>query len=142
MLASKPMSGLLLVATMGRGGARGVRGAGIAGPPSMRAPPVGVEAGVEADVGAVVGGDDGAGAVTQVDGIGAGFVAGLGGVWLYPDPLEAVLRVGCGAPAGDAPRFVAVAHRRILLAAGRLATGLSAPGGPSAAKRRRAMGCS
>jgi hypothetical protein len=106
----------------------------------MRASPVRVDAGVEADVGAVVRGDDGAGVVAQVDGLGAGFVAGFGGVWLYPDLLEAVLRVGGGAPAGDAPRFVAVTHRRILLAAGRLATVFSPLGGSLAYKSGRILG--
>src|SRR3712207_1479166 len=68
----------------------------------MRASSVCIDAGIEADVGAVVGGDDGAGVVAQVDGLRAGFVPGFGWVGLYLDLLEAVLRVGGGAPADDA----------------------------------------
>ena len=62
-----------------------------------------IDAGVEADVGARVRGDDGAGVVAQVDGLGAGFGVVFGGVRFYPYLLEAVLRVGGGPAADDGP---------------------------------------
>src|SRR5918998_3226130 len=62
-----------------------VRGTGVAVRAAMRASPVRVDAGVEADVGAVVGGDYGAGVVAQVDGLGSWYVRGLGG---GPRPLR------------------------------------------------------
>jgi hypothetical protein len=106
---------------------------------TMTTSPVRVDAGVEADVGAAVRGDDGAGVVAQVDGLGAGLVLRFGGVRLHPDLREAVLRVGGGAPAGDAPRSVAVRHRRILPAAGRLTTAFSSPNGSWASKSGRIL---
>src|SRR5215210_777260 len=119
-----------------------VRGAGITVNAAMRASSVRVDARLETDVRARVRGDDGAGVVAQVDGLGAVLVAGFGGVGRELELLEAVLRVGGGSPAGDAPRSLALPHRRILPAAGRLATVFSPPGGPSASRSGRILGWS
>lgn len=80
----------------------------------MTASPVRVDAGVEADVRAVVAGDDGAGVVAQVDGLGWWLLAWYGGVGLNLDPLEAVLRVARRAAPGDASWYLLVPHPWIL----------------------------
>src|SRR5918992_2093364 len=87
---------------------------------TMTASPVRVDARVEADVGAVVAGDDGAGVVPEVDGLGARVAFfELGGVGLDLDPLEAVLRVA-GSPAADdaPPGPLPFSHPPILTATG------------------------
>jgi hypothetical protein len=69
----------------------------------MTASPVRVDACVEADVGAVVAGDDGARVVAQVDGLGAWLLSlELVEVRLDLDLLEAVLRVARRPAADDA----------------------------------------
>jgi hypothetical protein len=81
----------------------------------MTASPVRVDAGVEADVRAVVARDDGTGMVTEVDGLGGWLLAGFSGVGIHRDPLEAVLRVARSTAAGDATGSLLVPHLWILM---------------------------
>src|SRR5215217_5493066 len=83
----------------------------------MTASPVRVDARVEADVGAVVAGDDGARVIPEVDGLGTRCISfELAGVRLDLDPLEAVLRVADSTATDDAPPWPLSLHPPILIA--------------------------
>jgi hypothetical protein len=84
----------------------------------MTASPIRVDARVEADVGAVITGDDGTTVIAQVKGLGARFVCfELAGVQLDLDLLEAVLRVARRPATDDTPSEpFPTLHRPILAA--------------------------
>jgi len=83
----------------------------------MTASPVRVDACVEADVGAVVAGDDGARVIPEVDGLGTRFVSfEFARVRLDLYPLEAVLRIAGRPATDDAPPWPLTVHPPILIA--------------------------
>ena len=87
----------------------------------MIASAIGIDARVEADVGAVVASHYRARVIAQVNGLGVRFLrVRFAEVRLNLDPLEAVLRVGSRPATDDAPpRPLPLLHPPILTAKGR-----------------------